>query len=129
MNGAITQMSALLTDRGISASGAALCASLLGGASLLGRVGAGWLLDRFFGGCVALVISLTTAVGVYLLARANSFLSGCLDAALIGIGAGGEAAITPYIMTYYLSFYALWSHLDVLCCFRRYWPGHIGPRL
>ena len=31
MNGAITQMSALLTDRGITASGAALCASILGG--------------------------------------------------------------------------------------------------
>jgi len=101
MNGAITQMSALLTDRGITASGAALCASLLGGTSLLGRVGAGWLLDRFFGGRVALVISLTTAIGVYLLAHANSFPAGCLAAALIGIGAGGEAAITPYLLTRY----------------------------
>jgi hypothetical protein len=50
MNGAITQMSALLTDRGITASGAALCASILGGSSLLGRVGVGWLLDPFFRG-------------------------------------------------------------------------------
>ena len=50
MNGAITQMSALLTDRGITATRAALCTSLLGGMSLLGRVGTGWLLDRFFGG-------------------------------------------------------------------------------
>ena len=101
MNGAITQMSALLTDRGISASGAALCASLLGGTSLLGRVGTGWLLDRFFGGRVALAISLITAAGVYLLAHANSFPAGCLAAALIGIGAGGEAATTPYLLTRY----------------------------
>ena len=35
MNGAITQMSALLTDRGITARQAALCASMLGGSSLL----------------------------------------------------------------------------------------------
>jgi MFS family permease len=101
MNGAITQMSALLTDRGITASGAALCASLLGGSSLLGRVGVGWLLDRFFGARVAFVISLSTASGIFLLARANSFPAGCLAAALIGIGAGGEAAITPYLLTRY----------------------------
>ena len=101
MNGAITQMSALLTDRGITASGAALCASLLGGSSLLGRVGVGWLLDRFFGARVAFVITLSTASGIFLLARANSFPAGCLAAALIGIGAGGEAAITPYLLTRY----------------------------
>jgi MFS family permease len=101
MNGAITQMSALLTDRGITASGAALCASVLGGSSLLGRVGAGWLLDRFFGARVAFIINLSTASGIFLLARANSFPAGCLAAALIGIGAGGEAAITPYLLTRY----------------------------
>jgi MFS family permease len=101
MNGAITQMSALLTDRGITASAAALCASILGGSSLLGRVGVGWLLDRFFGARVAFVISLSTASGIFLLARANSFPAGCLAAALIGIGAGGEAAITPYLLTRY----------------------------
>jgi MFS family permease len=101
MNGAITQMSALLTDRGITARSAALCASMLGGSSLLGRIGVGWLLDRFFGARVAFVISLATASGIFLLARANSFPAGLLAAALIGIGAGGEAAITPYLLTRY----------------------------
>jgi MFS family permease len=101
MNGAITQMSALLTDRGITPKGAAFCISLLGGMSLFGRVGAGWLLDRFFGGWVALTINLITAGGVYLLAHANNFAAGCLASALIGIGAGGEAAITPYLLTRY----------------------------
>lgn len=101
MNGAITQMSALLTDRGITAAGAAFCASLLGGTSVLGRIGTGWLLDRFFGARVALVITLCTATGVFVLARASSLSAGCLAAALIGIGAGGEAAITPYLLTRY----------------------------
>jgi MFS family permease len=101
MNGAITQMSALLTDRGITARNAALCASLLGGSSLLGRVGVGWLLDRFFGARVAFAVNLTTAAGVFLLARANSFPASCMAAALIGVGAGGEAAITPYLLTRY----------------------------
>jgi MFS family permease len=101
MNGAITHLSAMLTDRGITPSDAALCASILGGSSLLGRVGVGWLLDRFFGARVALVVNLITAAGIFLLARASSFPAGCLAAALIGVGAGGEAAITPYLLTRY----------------------------
>jgi MFS family permease len=101
MNGAITNLSALLTDRGIMAKDAALCASLLGGSSLLGRIGVGWLLDRFFGARVAFVVCLISAGGIFLLARAGNFSAGCLAAALIGIGAGGEAAITPYLLTRY----------------------------
>jgi MFS family permease len=101
MNGAITQLSALLTDRGITPGDAALCVSMIGGSSVLGRIGVGWLLDRFFGARVALVVNLITAAGIFLLAHASSFPAGCLSAALIGIGAGGEAAITPYLLTRY----------------------------
>jgi MFS family permease len=101
MNGAITHLSALLTDRGITPGDAALCASILGGMSVLGRIGTGWLLDRFFGGRVAFIVSLVTAAGILLLAKADSFTVGSVAAALIGIGAGGEAAITPYLLTRY----------------------------
>jgi MFS family permease len=101
MNGAITHLSALLTDRGITPGDAALCASILGGSSVLGRIGVGWLLDRFFGARVAFGVSLITAAGIFLLARANSFGAGSIAAALIGVGAGGEAAITPYLLTRY----------------------------
>ena len=101
MNGAITHLSALLTDRGLTTGTAALCASILGGSSLLGRIVVGWLLDRFFGPRVALAINLITALGIFLLARATSFPAGCLAAVLIGVGAGGEAAITPYLLTRY----------------------------
>lgn len=101
MNGAITHLSALLTDRGITPGNAALCASVLGGSSLLGRIAVGWLLDRFFGARVAVAINLVTAAGIFLLARAGNFPAGCFAAALIGVGAGGEAAITPYLLTRY----------------------------
>src|ERR1700734_3487614 len=90
MNGAITHLSALLTDRGLTAGNAALCASVLGGSSLLGRIVVGWLLDRFFGPRVALVINLITALGIFLLARANSFPAGGRSAPpLVGGGGGG----------------------------------------
>jgi|ERR1035438_3178500 MFS family permease len=101
MNGAITHLSALLTDRGITPGDAALCASILGGSSVFGRIGVGWLLDRFFGARVALVVSLVTASGIFILARATTFAVGTFAAALIGVGAGGEAAITPYLLTRY----------------------------
>ena len=100
-NGAITHLVALLTDRQISAKDAALCASLLGGSSLIGRVGVGWLLDRYFGSRVAFFVSLLAASGLFLLASANSLSIGCLAAVFIGIGVGGEAATTPYLLTRY----------------------------
>lgn len=126
MNGAITHLSALLTDRGITASNAALCASMLGGSSLLGRIIVGWLLDRFFGPRVALAINLITATGIFLLARADSFPVGCLAAALIGIGAGGEAAITPYLLARYFGLRAFSTLYGLTWTFYAA-AGAIGP--
>jgi MFS family permease len=101
MNGAITHLSPLLTDRGVGARDAALCAAFLGGASVIGRIAAGWLLDRFFGPHVALGVNLVTALGIVLLGRAETLPMGSTAAVLIGIGAGGEAATTPYLLTRY----------------------------
>jgi MFS family permease len=126
MNGAITHLSALLTDRGITAQDAALCASVLGGSSLLGRVGVGWLLDRFFGARVAFVVNLVTAAGIFLLARASNFPAGCLAAALIGVGAGGEAAITPYLLTRYFGLRAFSTLYGLTWTFYAA-AGAIGP--
>jgi len=126
MNGAITQLSALLTDRGISPSGAALCASVLGGSSLIGRIGVGWLLDRFFGARVAFVLTLMSATGIFLLARANAFPTGCIAAALIGVGAGGEAAITPYLLTRYFGLRAFSTLYGLTWTFYAA-AGAIGP--
>jgi MFS family permease len=126
MNGAITHLSPLLTDRGITPRDAALCASLLGGSSLLGRVGVGWLLDRFFGARVAFAVSLITAAGIFLLAHASSFPAGCLAAALIGVGAGGEAAITPYLLTRYFGLRAFSTLYGLTWTFYAA-AGAIGP--
>jgi hypothetical protein len=59
------------------------------------------LLDRFFGARVAFAVNSIAAVGLLLLARANNLAAGCLAAALMGIAVGGEAAITPYLLTRY----------------------------
>lgn len=100
-NGSITQMSALLTDRGVSPSSAALAVSVLGGAILGGRLLTGWLLDRYFAPRVAFYLLAIAALGTFLLAGAHSSFMGFLGAACIGIGMGGEADVTPYLVAKY----------------------------
>src|SRR5262245_17221783 len=43
----LVHLSPLMTDRGITAQRAAVALSLLGAANMIGRLGTGWLLDRF----------------------------------------------------------------------------------
>jgi MFS family permease len=101
-NGALTHMAALLTDRGVPASGAALALSAMGAASLAGRLTTGWLLDRFFAPRVGFCLLSIAALGTYLLAGAQSLTVGVIAAGLIGFGMGAEADVTPYILSRYL---------------------------
>ncbi len=101
VNGAITHLSPLLTDRGVSAATAASPASVLGFASFCGRLGTGYLLDRFFGPRVGFCLLVMMAAGILLLATAGSAVPGMVAAALIGFGLGGEADVTPYLLTRY----------------------------
>jgi MFS family permease len=126
MNGAVTHLAALLTDRGLNAAGAALCASVLGGSSLAGRLAVGGLLDRYFGARVAFVIYLLTAGGILLLARADTLPLGCIAAGLIGVGAGGEADITPYLLTRYFGLHAFSTLYGVTWTFYAI-AGALGP--
>jgi predicted MFS family arabinose efflux permease len=101
VNGAITHLSPLLTDRGVSAATAALAASVLGLASFCGRLLTGLLLDRFFGPRVGFCFLAAAAAGILLLANAGSAIPGLGAAALIGLGVGAEADVTPYLLTRY----------------------------
>jgi MFS family permease len=100
-NGSITHMAALLTDRGVSPAQAALGVSVLGGATLAGRLLTGWLLDRYFAPRVAFCLLAVAALGTFALAVAHSAWLGFLGAACIGLGMGGEADVTPYLIAKY----------------------------
>jgi predicted MFS family arabinose efflux permease len=100
-NGAITHISSLLTDRGVSARGGALAISAMGVASLFGRLLTGWLLDRFFAARVSFGLLTAAAFGTFVLSSAQSLGAGILGAVLIGIGMGGEADVTPYLLSRY----------------------------
>jgi MFS family permease len=127
-NGAITHLAAMLTDRGVPAQDAALAVSAMGAASLAGRLATGWLLDRFFAGRVAIALIAIAAMGTLLLASADSLALGVLAAALIGAGMGGEADVTPYLLSRYFGLRAF-SMLYGLTWTAYAIAGAIGPVL
>jgi predicted MFS family arabinose efflux permease len=100
-NASIAHLAALLTDRGVSATSAALAISVLGGATLLGRIFTGWLLDHFFAPRVSFCLLAISALGVFLLSSTRSAPMGFLGAAMVGLGMGGEADVTPYLVSKY----------------------------
>jgi len=100
-NGAIAHLSPLLTDRGVSPRNAALAASAMGGAVLLGRLITGMILDRFFAPRVSFILLLFAALGTFVLSGAQSTSAGAIGAGLIGLGMGGEADVTPYLLSRY----------------------------
>jgi MFS family permease len=101
VNGAIAHLSALLTDRGVPAQGAAYCISVIGATGLAGRLITGLVLDRFFGPRVSQVMLLCTVAGIAILSVAASLTSGIAAAALIGFSMGSEGDITPYLLSRY----------------------------
>lgn len=127
-NGAITHLSALLTDRGVSAAGGALALSAMGGASLMGRLTTGWLLDRFFGPYVSFGLLVLAALGTFTLSGAHSLAMGVAGAALIGFGMGGEADVTPYLLSRYFGLRSF-STLYGLTWTAYATAGAIGPIL
>lgn len=105
--GIITQLSALLTDRGIQARGAGYAVAAAGAASFFGRLSTGWLLDRFFAPRVGMLLLFTTSLGLYLLKTAATLPTAVVAAVLIGFSMGGEADVTPYVLARYFGLKSL----------------------
>jgi len=101
INGCILHLVPMLTDRGVSAQSAALATSLFAGGVLLGRVGTGYLLDRFFAPYLAVCFFCVSTLGIFLL---WSGVVGGLAfgaAVLAGLGQGAELDILPYLVSRY----------------------------
>lgn len=88
----------LLKDRGMTPARAALAASLLGVAGLVGRLGTGYLLDRLPAGRVPAIAFGLVAAGIFLLFTGASGAGSYVAAMLIGFGYGAETATIPYLV-------------------------------
>jgi MFS family permease len=97
----LVHLSALLSDRGLSAGQSAAAISVMGLASICGRLATGWLVDRFFAARVSLVLLVLAGSGAFLLSGANSFALGAFAAFLIGFGTSGETDVAPYLLSRY----------------------------
>ena len=101
INGTLTHIVALLTDRGIPLREAVGTLSGVGVALILGRVLSGWCLDRFNGVVVAIVFFLVPMSGIALLASGLRGAAPFLGAALCGIGVGAEVDLMAFFVGRY----------------------------
>jgi len=85
----------LSLDHGYSQAGAAQIASLVLASSLVGRLGAGWLADRFAKKYVMLLIYLLVVSAVPLLLLTGARGTIYLFAVVFGLGLGGEYMVIP----------------------------------
>jgi predicted MFS family arabinose efflux permease len=101
-NGLVTNLAAILTDHGVTAGSAALALSVRGGAVIIGRLGVGFLIDRFSPQRIQTMILVLAALGTLVLAFAGSPAVALLGALLLGAGLGSEADVLPYLLAHYV---------------------------
>ena len=100
-NGLISHLAALLTERGVSASSAALALSIMGATGILGRLTTGLLLDRFFAPLIAALMLGISGLGILVLTTVSSAPLALTGTALVGYGLGSEADVVPYLIARY----------------------------
>ena len=99
VQGAYRHLKLLFTlDQGRPAAEAALLLSVLGAVSLIGRVGAGWLADRFAPKRVMVLVYLLVAAATALLASGAGGAWAYPVVVLLGLGLGGEYLLIPLLV-------------------------------
>ena len=91
----------LLRSHGVSASLAAKVLSMLGGAVVLGRLAAGWLMDRFFAPRVAMAFLVGPIAATALLAAGVTGPWAFLAGMMTGLAVGAEMDVTTYLASRY----------------------------
>jgi MFS transporter, OFA family, oxalate/formate antiporter len=98
----VPHLPALLIDRGIGASEAARCASLVGLGILIGRLTSGVLVDRIHAPLVACLYFASGAIGFILLRQVETYESALLASILVGLAIGAEGDLLSYLTRAYL---------------------------
>lgn len=91
----------LLTSRGVTPMRAATALSVLAVALVVGRLTAGWLMDRYFAPRVAIAFLLGPIVALLMLAAGASGTLAFVAGILTGLAAGAEVDVTAYLTSRY----------------------------
>ena len=100
--GTSVHLMSLFTDRNVSPENAALTMSLLGVALIIGRIGGGFLIDRFFAPLVAAFFFTGATLGFILLASGATGVQMSIAVILLGLGFGAEFDLLSYFVSRYL---------------------------
>lgn len=98
---AISQLSPMLQERGLSPASAALGISSFAAGQFIGKLGGGWLLDRFDPRLVASLANALPTLGfVLLLTQHGTFAPLMLAVGLIGVLQGADIGIFAYFVAH-----------------------------
>lgn len=101
INGTMIHTVPMLTDRGIKIGTAVFAMSLGGFALIVGRIIAGWLLDRVYAAYVVVFFLLCPMVGIAILGFKLPGNAPLYGAMLLGMGVGAEIDLVAYILSRY----------------------------
>ncbi|HVA14702.1 MAG TPA: MFS transporter [Stellaceae bacterium] len=102
INGTLSQIVAYLGDRGIPIQLAASTLAFTGIALIVGRVAAGWCLDRFNGPVIAAICFAIPILGILLLASGTGGLGTArIATTLCGFGIGAEVDLMAFFLSRY----------------------------
>ena len=126
VNGAIGHLAPMLTDHGVSGKSAAFATSVFGAASIAGRMGNGFLVDRFFAPRVIVFPFAGAAAGVAILWGGATGSTAFVAAALLGLAIGAESDVMPFLVSRYFGMRSMGELLG--CIFGAYTVGNAVGR-
>ena len=97
LNGIFSQLAALLTDRGIDMTTAALVVSTMGMSMAVARVVVGYIIDKLFAPMVAVGVFISVLLGVGLLIYGQHLSLYIIAAILMGVGIGTESDLMVFL--------------------------------
>jgi predicted MFS family arabinose efflux permease len=101
-SGVTAHLVPMMTDRHVSSETASMAISSAGIALILGRLGAGFLLDCLFAPYVAMAFFLLPLAGIVVLLTNVSVSAAIGAASLVGMGLGAEVDLIAYLQSRYL---------------------------
>jgi len=101
INGTLTHIVPLLTDRGVPRQLATAALSGTGFALIFGRMFSGWCLDRFWGPYVAIAFFVIPMIGIGILISGAGGFAPFLGAIACGLGIGAEIDLMAFFTSRY----------------------------